>query len=82
LAHSVFLTKLKITFWSLLLKFAVNRQYEFVTVTHLGLSSFLRKYNGDKLIDLLIMDIEGAELGILPILIGWFFNLGTQFRVV
>jgi hypothetical protein len=44
-------------------------KYETATVQHVGITNFLRQINGDKLIDLLIMDIEGSEFGVLPTLI-------------
>jgi hypothetical protein len=51
---------------------SVNQKYHTVTAQHVGIANFLQRVNGQKLIDLLIMDIEGAEFGVLPTLIGQF----------
>lgn len=42
---------------------------KFMTVEHFGITSFLQQYNGNKTIDLLLIDVEGAEYGILPVLV-------------
>lgn len=39
---------------------------------HIGLSDFLRKHNGEQLIDLMNVDVEGGEYGLLQALHGTF----------
>jgi hypothetical protein len=53
----------------------VNRKYESVSVEHVGITNFLRRVNGNTTIDLLLMDIEGDEFGVLPTLIGLSLSL-------
>lgn len=37
---------------------------------HTGFADLLRQHNGDRVIDLLLLDAEGAEFGITPLLLG------------
>lgn len=41
-----------------------------VGANHIGLIDLLRKYNGDRLIDLMNIDVEGAEYDIFRVLHG------------
>lgn len=40
------------------------------TANHTNIVKFFQKVNGKKLIDMLVIDVEGAEFGILDKLIG------------
>ena len=35
------------------------------TLAHTGFTEFLAEHNGERLVDLLLMDVEGAEFGIV-----------------
>jgi hypothetical protein len=49
--------------------FLVNDDYKVMNVTHVSVTRFLRKLGTEKIIDLLNIDVEGSEFGILPALI-------------
>ncbi|KAH7710044.1 Protein C33G8.13 [Aphelenchoides avenae] len=44
--------------------------YSGVQVEHVGFIDLLKAHNGKGVVDLLILDVEGAEYGILPLLTG------------
>lgn len=39
-------------------------------IEHVAFADLLATHNGDRVVDLLILDAEGAEFGITPILLG------------
>lgn len=41
-----------------------------MSLQHLSIAEFLEQYNGNRTIDLLLMDVEGAEYGIIEKLSG------------
>ena len=45
-----------------------------MSMHHLSITEFLEQYNGNRTIDLLQMDVEGAEYGIIEKLKGAFFS--------
>lgn len=47
-----------------------DRIYRQKIVQHYGITSLLEKINGKKTIDLMMVDIEGSEFRVLPVLIG------------
>ncbi|KAI1701010.1 methyltransferase fkbM domain-containing protein [Ditylenchus destructor] len=47
--------------------------YKHETRNHMGFADFLKEYNGDQLIDLLIMDNEGGEFSVFDVMNGVFF---------
>lgn len=51
------------------------------TIDHVSFVELLAKQNGKQLIDLLIMDVEGAEFGILPLLFSRDFEYNVYATV-
>ncbi|KAE9554087.1 hypothetical protein FO519_002676, partial [Halicephalobus sp. NKZ332] len=54
-----------------------NLQYHQETLRHYSFQNLIDKYNGDRLIDLIFIDIEGAEFHLLPYIIDYSERLPT-----
>jgi hypothetical protein len=52
------------------MNYLANYVYEKKLAPHYGIELFLNKFNGKRTIDLMMLDVEGGEFGMLPVLIG------------